>query len=197
MCCSHAPRELSNGQKQRTALARALVADPKILLLDDPLRNVDAKLRYEMRLELPSLLKTSGATVLYVTQDYKEAMAHRRPDRGADRRPFRAGRDAGGDLSRTGDARRRAPVRRSDASISIAGRARSLRDGGPVFDIGGRARSRCRGAMRDTRRATLHARPAAGSRSSSTTIACGRKLSRRGRRRDAAQRKDACCCCAP
>ena len=71
----HAPRELSNGQKQRTALARALVADPKILLLDDPLRNVDAKLRYEMRLELPSLLKASGSTVLYVTQDYKEAMA--------------------------------------------------------------------------------------------------------------------------
>src|ERR1700761_4685766 len=71
----HAPRELSNGQKQRTALARALVAEPKILLLDDPLRNVDAKLRYEMRLELPSLLRSSGSTVLYVTQDYKEAMA--------------------------------------------------------------------------------------------------------------------------
>jgi multiple sugar transport system ATP-binding protein len=72
---SHAPRALSNGQKQRTALARALAADPKIVLLDDPLRNVDAKLRYEMRLELPSLLRASGATVLYVTQDYKEAMA--------------------------------------------------------------------------------------------------------------------------
>jgi multiple sugar transport system ATP-binding protein len=71
----HAPRELSNGQKQRTALARALAADPRILLLDDPLRNVDAKLRYEMRLELPSLLKASGSSVLYVTQDYKEAMA--------------------------------------------------------------------------------------------------------------------------
>jgi multiple sugar transport system ATP-binding protein len=72
---AHAPRELSNGQKQRTALARALVASPRILLLDDPLRNVDAKLRYEMRLELPRLLRQSGATVLYVTQDYKEAMA--------------------------------------------------------------------------------------------------------------------------
>ncbi len=71
----HAPRELSNGQKQRTALARALAAEPKILLLDDPLRNVDAKLRFEMRLELPRLLRGSGATVLYVTQDYKEAMA--------------------------------------------------------------------------------------------------------------------------
>src|ERR1700761_5476961 len=71
----HAPRELSNGQKQRTALARALVAEPQILLLDDPLRNVDAKLRYEMRLELPALLRRTEATVLYVTQDYKEAMA--------------------------------------------------------------------------------------------------------------------------
>lgn len=72
---NHSPRELSNGQKQRTALARALAANPRILLLDDPLRNVDAKLRFEMRLELPRLLRQSGATVLYVTQDYKEAMA--------------------------------------------------------------------------------------------------------------------------
>ena len=71
----HSPRELSNGEKQRTALARALVADPDIVLLDDPLRNVDAKLRYEMRLELPALLKRAGSTVVYVTQDFKEAMA--------------------------------------------------------------------------------------------------------------------------
>lgn len=71
----HAPRELSNGQKQRTALARALVGQPKVLLLDDPLRNVDAKLRYEMRLELPRLLRTYNSAVIYVTQDYKEAMA--------------------------------------------------------------------------------------------------------------------------
>jgi multiple sugar transport system ATP-binding protein len=72
---AHSPRELSNGQKQRTALARALVGEPPVLLLDDPLRNVDAKLRYEMRLELPLLLKRFGSAVLYVTQDYKEAMA--------------------------------------------------------------------------------------------------------------------------
>lgn len=71
----HAPRALSNGQKQRTALARALVAEPGILLLDDPLRNVDAKLRFEMRLELPRLLARRRATVLYVTQDFREAMA--------------------------------------------------------------------------------------------------------------------------
>ncbi|TIT24726.1 MAG: ABC transporter ATP-binding protein [Mesorhizobium sp.] len=72
---SHKPRALSNGQKQRTALARALVGSPPVLLLDDPLRNVDAKLRFEMRLELPRLLADRGATVIYVTQDYKEAMA--------------------------------------------------------------------------------------------------------------------------
>ena len=71
----HKPKELSNGQKQRTALARALSGAPSILLLDDPLRNVDAKLRFEMRLELPRLLKDQNATVIYVTQDYKEAMA--------------------------------------------------------------------------------------------------------------------------
>ncbi len=69
------PRALSNGQKQRTALARALVGEPKILLMDDPLRNVDAKLRYEMRMELPRLLRRSGAASIYVTQDYREAMS--------------------------------------------------------------------------------------------------------------------------
>ena len=71
----HRPMELSNGQKQRTALGRALAAEPSILLLDDPLRNVDAKLRFEMRLELPRLLNARNATVIFVTQDYKEAMA--------------------------------------------------------------------------------------------------------------------------
>lgn len=71
----HFPRALSNGQKQRTALARALAASPAILLLDDPLRNVDAKLRFEMRLEFERLLSEQGATTLYVTQDYREAMA--------------------------------------------------------------------------------------------------------------------------
>ncbi len=71
----HAPRALSNGQKQRTALARALVGEPKVLLLDDPLRNVDAKLRYEMRMELPRLLRRAAAATIYVSQDYREAMA--------------------------------------------------------------------------------------------------------------------------
>ena len=71
----HMPRELSNGQKQRTSLARSLARRPAVLLLDDPLRNVDAKIRYEMRLELPRVLREFRSTVFYVTQDYKEAMA--------------------------------------------------------------------------------------------------------------------------
>ena len=71
----HMPRALSNGQKQRTALARAIVGHPAVLLLDDPLRNVDAKLRYEMRLELPRLLRSANAATVYVSQDYREAMA--------------------------------------------------------------------------------------------------------------------------
>jgi len=72
---SHLPKQLSNGQKQRTALARSLVHKPQIILLDDPLRNVDAKMRFEMRLEFPKLFKAFGSTVLYVTQDYREALA--------------------------------------------------------------------------------------------------------------------------
>ena len=71
----HLPKALSQGQKQRTALARSLVGRPGVVLLDDPLRNVDAKIRYEMRFELPRVLRSYESTVIYVTQDYKEAMA--------------------------------------------------------------------------------------------------------------------------
>jgi multiple sugar transport system ATP-binding protein len=71
----HLPKQLSNGQKQRTSLARSLVHGPSVLMLDDPLRNVDAKIRYEMRLELPRVFRRFGSTVIYVTQDYKEALA--------------------------------------------------------------------------------------------------------------------------
>ena len=71
----HLPKALSQGQKQRTALARSLVGRPGIVLLDDPLRNVDAKIRYEMRFELPRVLRRYDSTVVYVTQDYREAMA--------------------------------------------------------------------------------------------------------------------------
>jgi iron(III) transport system ATP-binding protein len=65
---------LSGGQQQRVALARALVAEPKLLLLDEPLSNLDAKLRGEMQLEIKNLVKSLGVTTLYVTHDQTEAL---------------------------------------------------------------------------------------------------------------------------
>jgi iron(III) transport system ATP-binding protein len=69
------PGELSGGQQQRVALARSLVVEPKILLLDEPLSNLDAKLRERMRWELKDLQRRTGITFVYVTHDQAEAMA--------------------------------------------------------------------------------------------------------------------------
>ena len=69
------PNQLSGGQQQRVALARALVAAPKLLLLDEPLSNLDAKLRESMRFEIKEIQKKLGITVVYVTHDQTEAMA--------------------------------------------------------------------------------------------------------------------------
>ncbi|RSN77695.1 MAG: ABC transporter ATP-binding protein, partial [Thermoproteota archaeon] len=68
------PTQLSGGQQQRVALARALVIEPKILLLDEPLSNLDAKLRVEMREEIKRIQKHLGLTAIYVTHDQEEAM---------------------------------------------------------------------------------------------------------------------------
>jgi iron(III) transport system ATP-binding protein len=68
------PSQLSGGQQQRVALARALVYDPKVLLLDEPLSNLDAKLREGMRLELKEIQKKLGVTTIYVTHDQIEAI---------------------------------------------------------------------------------------------------------------------------
>jgi len=68
------PGQLSGGQQQRVALARALVRNPKVLLLDEPLSNLDAKLREKMRFEIKSLVKRMGITSVYVTHDQAEAM---------------------------------------------------------------------------------------------------------------------------
>ncbi len=68
------PRQLSGGQQQRTALARALVINPSVLLLDEPLANLDAKLREEMRFYIRSLQREFGITTLYVTHDQAEAL---------------------------------------------------------------------------------------------------------------------------
>lgn len=70
-----APSQLSGGQQQRVALGRALVAEPKLLLLDEPLSNLDAKLRESMRFEIKEIQKAFGITVVYVTHDQTEAMA--------------------------------------------------------------------------------------------------------------------------
>ena len=66
--------DLSGGQQQRVALARAIVLEPKILCLDEPLSNLDAKLRIDMRMELKRLQKKLGITTLYVTHDQEEAL---------------------------------------------------------------------------------------------------------------------------
>jgi iron(III) transport system ATP-binding protein len=67
--------QMSGGQQQRVALARALVVKPKCLLLDEPLSNLDAQLRIEMRYEIRKLVKANGLTAIYVTHDQEEALA--------------------------------------------------------------------------------------------------------------------------
>ena len=69
------PNQLSGGQQQRVALARALVIRPDVLLLDEPLSNLDAKLRIELRSEIRRICKESGITTIYVTHDQKEALS--------------------------------------------------------------------------------------------------------------------------
>ncbi|MGQ0665138.1 MAG: ABC transporter ATP-binding protein [Pseudomonadota bacterium] len=69
------PAQLSGGQQQRVALARTLVIEPEVLLLDEPLSNLDARLRVEMRSELKALQRHTGVTAIYVTHDQEEANA--------------------------------------------------------------------------------------------------------------------------
>jgi len=68
------PRQLSGGQRQRVAIGRAIVRKPKVFLFDEPLSNLDAKLREEMRVEIAKLHQSLGATIIYVTHDQVEAM---------------------------------------------------------------------------------------------------------------------------
>ena len=68
------PKALSGGQRQRVAMGRAIVRNPKVFLMDEPLSNLDAKLRVQMRIEISKLHKDLGATIIYVTHDQTEAM---------------------------------------------------------------------------------------------------------------------------
>lgn len=70
----HLPRQLSGGQRQRVAMGRALVREPAVFLLDEPLSNLDAKLRGQVRAEIGELQRRTGATMIYVTHDQVEAM---------------------------------------------------------------------------------------------------------------------------
>lgn len=73
-CLDRKPRALSGGQRQRVAMGRAIVREPKLFLLDEPLSNLDAKLRVQMRTEIARLQRRLGTTTLYVTHDQTEAM---------------------------------------------------------------------------------------------------------------------------
>ena len=86
------PKNLSGGQRQRVALGRAIVKNQKLFLMDEPLSNLDAKLRVSMRNEISKLHRELGTTTIYVTHD------HGRPDRGDERRGGPAGRSAYGAL---------------------------------------------------------------------------------------------------
>ena len=68
------PKQLSGGQRQRVAMGRAIVRNPKVFLMDEPLSNLDAKLRVQMRTEIAKLHERLGATIIYVTHDQTEAM---------------------------------------------------------------------------------------------------------------------------
>ena len=74
-CAGHLPSQLSGGQQQRIALARALVFEPALVLLDEPLSNLDARLRVEMRRQIKLLHDQLGLTMIYVTHDQAEALS--------------------------------------------------------------------------------------------------------------------------
>ena len=101
------PKALSGGQRQRVAIGRAIVRGPEVFLFDEPLSNLDAELRVEMRVEIARLHKEIGATMIYVTHDQVEAMTL------ADKIVvLRAGRDRAGRRADGALPRPRQPVRR-------------------------------------------------------------------------------------
>ena len=96
------PRRMSGGQQQRVALARALVIKPSVLLLDEPLSNLDAKLREEMQIELRQIQRTIGTTTILVTHDQNEAMSLSDRIVVMSQGKHRADRHAAGDLREAG-----------------------------------------------------------------------------------------------
>ena len=101
------PRALSGGQRQRVAMGRAIVRNPKVFLFDEPLSNLDAKLRVQMRTEIKKVHNTVKTTTVYVTHDQVEAMTLGRPRGGDEPGPDRAGRAAAGTVPPPGNPLRR------------------------------------------------------------------------------------------
>ena len=101
------PRQLSGGQRQRVAMGRALVREPIVFLFDEPLSNLDAQLRVQMRTEIRELHQRLQTTMIYVTHDQVEAMTLGRPHRRHARRLYRADRRAGACLRPAGQHLRR------------------------------------------------------------------------------------------
>ncbi len=178
------PSQLSGGQQQRVALARALVVNPSVFLLDEPLSNLDARLRAEVRVEIRALQQRLGLTTLFVTHDQEEAltMSDRLVvmDRGRVRQTgtpqelYRAaGEPVRGELPRPlqrvhGPQRDagRVPRRRCRIAVRARGTARPLRAGGPAGAGGGPAAGQWgdTGANRDDHLSRRHDRLACADR---------------------------------
>src|SRR5207245_568756 len=152
----HRPRQLSGGEQQRVALGRAIVRQPAVFLFDEPLSNLDAKLRVQMRREIARLHHALGATMLYVTHDQAEAMTL--GDRGGERRPRRPRRAAGPGAAHLRERRRSGAHRTrraGGARRSRLGRAAGVRPGAAA-----RLRPRLRRAPPHPPLPTPHSPPA-------------------------------------
>ena len=139
------PNELSGGQQQRVALARSLVVEPSILLLDEPLSNLDAKLRERMRTELKELQRRTGITFVYVTHDQAEALAL----------SDHVAVMSGGRLQQYGTPFEvyAHPANRMVADFMglvnlVPGKVRALANGGGTVELSARLHARCRRAGR-------------------------------------------------
>ena len=146
------PGELSGGQQQRVALARALIVEPETLLLDEPLSNLDANLREEMRFEVRRLHDAFRYTTVYVTHDQSEAMTTADVICVMNARQDRAGRLAGGDLRPAALGVRR-PLHRHEQRVQGQGarrqprrRSPACRSASPASRCSRTARPRCRSA---------------------------------------------------
>ena len=150
--CERTPLSLSGGQQQRTALARAIVKNAGLVLLDEPLANLDYKLREELRAELPQIFAESGTIFVYATTEPHEALLLGGNTATLSRGPRHAVRadDRGVPQAERSDHRAGpSPIRRSTRSCCARRAASFLLDGGVEPAGAGRARRHCRCQLHD------------------------------------------------